>query len=162
MIDMLDADLANPIHGSAIVELLNEYARHDMGGGTELSDFVKENLVAELGKRAGVHVILAFDGDIPAGLAICFEGFSTFACKPLLNIHDVVVNSEYRRRGISKKLLFRAEEIAASLGCCKLTLEVLEGNVIAQSAYLSCGYSGYQLNPSAGKALFWQKKLGAD
>jgi hypothetical protein len=56
-------------------------------------------------------------------------------------------------------MLNKAEEIALGLGCCKLTLEVLEGNTIAQVAYKSCGYSGYELNPKMGKAMFWQKKL---
>ena len=77
----------------------------------------------------------------------------------MLNIHDVIVIEKYRGRGISKKMLNKAEEIAISLGCCKLTLEVLEGNTIAQGAYKSCGYSGYELNPKMGKAMFWQKKL---
>jgi ribosomal protein S18 acetylase RimI-like enzyme len=52
-------------------------------------------------------------------------------------------------------MLNKAEEIAIDLGCCKLTLEVLEGNTIAQSAYKSCGYS----DPKMGRAMFWQKKL---
>lgn len=134
-----------------------------MGGGTELSAFVKDNLIAELRKRQGVHVVhvvLAFVEGSPAGLAICFEGFSTFACKPLLNIHDIVVAKEYRGRGISKRLLAKAEEIAISLGCCKLTLEVLEGNTVAQAAYKTSGFAGYELDPRMGKAMFWQKKLG--
>ncbi|MFM7574543.1 MAG: GNAT family N-acetyltransferase, partial [Snowella sp.] len=126
---------------------------------TELSIFVKNNLVSELKKRQGVYIILAFVDDHPAGLVNCFEGFSTFTCKPLLNIHDVIVIEKYRRRGISKKLLNKAEEVAIDLGCCKLTLEVLEGNTIAQMAYKSCGYSGYELNPKTGRAMFWQKKL---
>ncbi len=159
MIAIINADLSNIRHAQAIVRLLDEYAQDDMGANCRLSDFVKENLVAELGKRAGTYVILAFADGNPVGLAICFEGFSTFACKPLLNIHDIVVSKSHRGRGISKQLLSKAEEIALGLGCCKLTLEVLEGNAIAQAAYQSCGYSGYQLNPDAGKALFWQKKL---
>ena len=52
-----------------------------------------------------------------------------------------------------------AEELARELGCCKLTLEVLEGNAKAQAAYKSLGYAGYELDPAMGKALFWQKKL---
>jgi ribosomal protein S18 acetylase RimI-like enzyme len=51
------------------------------------------------------------------------------------------------------------EEIAVELGCCKLTLEVLEGNHIAQAAYKSFGFNGYELNPQTGRALFWEKKL---
>jgi GNAT superfamily N-acetyltransferase len=159
MEEILLADLSLPSHGETIIYLLNEYAKDEMGGGTELSIFVKNNLVSELKKRQGVYIILAFVEGHPAGLVNCFEGFSTFACKPLLNIHDVIVIAEYRGRGISKKLLNKAEEIAIDLGCCKLTLEVLEGNTIAQMAYKSCGYSGYELNPKTGRAMFWQKKL---
>ena len=159
MEEILLADLSLPSHGEAIIYLLNEYAKDEMGGGTELSIFVKNNLVSELKKRQEVYIILAFVDRHPAGLVNCFEGFSTFACKPLLNIHDVFVIAEYRGRGISKKMLNKAEEIALVLGCCKLTLEVLEGNTIAQTAYKSCGYSGYELNPKMGRAMFWQKKL---
>jgi len=159
MEEILLADLSLPSHGEAIIYLLNEYAKDDMGGSMELSIFVKNNLVSELKKWQGVYIILAFVDGNPAGLVNCFEGFSTFACKPLLNIHDVIVIPDYRGRGISKKMLNKAEEIALGLGCCKLTLEVLEGNTIAQVAYKSCGYSGYELNPKMGKAMFWQKKL---
>ena len=104
--------------------------------------------------------MLAIVDGSPAGMAVCFEGFSTFACKPLLNIHDIIVIKEYRGRGISKRLLAKAEEIATGLGCCKLTLEVLEGNTIAQAAYKASGFAGYELDPRMGKAMFWQKKLG--
>ena len=157
VIDIIKADLLNPDHGTAILNLLNEYAQDEMGGNCELSTFVKQNLIAELQKRHGIHVILAYFYDDPAGLSICFEGFSTFACKPLLNIHDLIVAKKYRGMGLSKMLLSKAEAIAWSLGCCKLTLEVLEGNNIAQAAYKASGYNAYQLDPKAGKALFWQK-----
>ncbi len=155
------ADLSDPAHSEAVVFLLNEYASGEMGGGVELTDFVKQNLVAELHKRAGsIHSVLAFIDNEPAGLAICVEGFSSFACKPLLNVHDIVVASKFRGRGLSKRILARIEALAVELGCCKLTLEVLEGNKVAQSAYKAFGFEGYELNPRTGKALFWQKKLG--
>lgn len=158
--EIVIADLSLPAHAAAVVYLLNEYAKDEMGGGAELSAFVQDNLIAELRKRQGVHVVLAFAEGAPAGMAICFEGFSTFACKPLLNIHDIVVASKYRGCGILKRLLAKAEAIALSLGCCKLTLEVLEGNTVAQAAYKACGFAGYELAPNIGKAMFWQKKLG--
>ncbi|WP_243458495.1 GNAT family N-acetyltransferase [Nostoc sp. UIC 10630] len=148
-----------PSHAEAMVQLMDEYALDPMGGGKGLSDYVKTNLSAELAKRKAAHVILAFVDAEPAGLVVCLEGFSTFACKPLLNIHDVIVALPYRGRGLSKLLLQKAEEMALDLGCCKLTLEVLEGNHVAQSAYKACGFSGYELNPQMGKALFWEKKL---
>ena len=159
MISIQIADFSNPAHASAIVYLLNEYAKDDMGGGEPLSTFTQANLVKEMAKRPTIHVVLAFIDGKPAGLINCLEGFSTFACKPLLNIHDVVVLADYRGKGISSLLLKKAEEIANGLGCCKLTLEVLEGNKLAQAAYIANGFAGYQLDPEMGRAMFWQKKL---
>lgn len=159
MIEIVDADLSLPLHADAVLALLNAYALDLMGGKAKLSAYVQSNLIAELKKRPSAHVILSFVDGSPAGLLICLEGFSTFACKPLLNIHDVVVVEKYRGNGIAKKMLLKAEEIARDIGCCKLTLEVLEGNTVAKALYQSCGYAGYELDPSMGQAVFWQKTL---
>ncbi|AGF51842.1 slr1340 [Synechocystis sp. PCC 6803] len=159
MIDIVKADLNSAVHAEAMIQLMNEYACDPMGGGEELPNYVKANLPAELAKRPSAHIILAFVDSKPAGLLVCLEGFSTFACKPLLNIHDVIVSLPYRGKGLSKLMLQKAEAIALDLGCCKLTLEVLEGNHVAQSAYRSFGFGNYELDPQMGKALFWQKKL---
>jgi ribosomal protein S18 acetylase RimI-like enzyme len=159
MIEIFEADLSVPTYADAVVMLMDEYALDPMGGGQGLSDYAKANLAAELAKRETAHVILALVDSQPAGLVVCLEGFSTFACQPLLNIHDVIVSLPYRGQGLSKFLLQKVEEIAVELGCCKLTLEVLEGNHIAQAAYKSFGFNGYELNPQTGRALFWEKKL---
>lgn len=159
MIDIVEADLSLPTHTKALIQLMEAYALDPMGGGQGLSNYVTRNLPAELAKRESAHVIIAFVDEQPAGLVICLEGFSTFSCRPLLNIHDVMVALPYRRRGLSKLLLLKVEEIALKLDCCKLTLEVLEGNDVAQAAYKVFGFSGYELNPQMGKALFWEKKL---
>ncbi len=156
---IITADLNNQQHADAILFLLNEYAKDEMGGGEELSGFAKENLIAALKSHAGTHCVLIFIDGKPAALANCFESFSTFACKPLLNIHDFAVAPEFRGRGLAKKLMEKVEDIARSLGCCKITLEVLEGNTVAQAAYKACGFAGYELDPKMGRALFWQKKF---
>jgi GNAT superfamily N-acetyltransferase len=156
--EIVEADLARPEHAQALVRLLNEYALHAMGKGSELSDNVKANLAAELQARRA-HVILAYVDGMPAGLMVCMEGFSTFACRPLLNIHDVVVTDKHRGKGLAKLMFERAESIARKLGCCKMTLEVLEGNRAAQAVYKSLGFAGFELDPKMGKAMFWQKLL---
>ena len=160
-IEIIEADLAVSKHADAVILLMDEYACDPMGGGNGLSEYAKSNLVSELAKRQTARVILAFVEDLPAGLVICLEGFSTFACQPLLNIHDAIVSVPYRGRGLSKLMLQAAEKMAIELGCCKLTLEVLEHNYLAQTAYRSFGFNGYELNPQMGKALFWEKKLVA-
>ena len=153
------ADFTRADHGQAILALLDEYARGPMGGGQALSPFTRQNLLAQLAQRPGTYAVLAFVDRAPAGLVICFEGFSTLACKPLLNIHAVVVTSKLRGKGLAGRMRARVEQIARQHGCCKLTLEVLEGNTSAQSAYRRFGFSGYQLDPRLGNALFWEKKL---
>jgi hypothetical protein len=87
-------DLDNKEQTSAVLRLLNEYAMDGMGGGEPLPQYSTDNLIPELKKRRSTtHLFLAFvDETVPVGLANCFEGFSTFACKPLLNIHDFAVS----------------------------------------------------------------------
>ncbi|MFT5693944.1 MAG: GNAT superfamily N-acetyltransferase [Oceanicoccus sp.] len=158
-IDVLVADYGNGGHSQDMSMLLNCYAQDTMGGGQELPVYVKENLAAELSKVPGAFSILCYVDGKPAGLANCFEGFSTFRCKPLFNIHDVVVEQAFRGLGISQLMLQKVEELAVERGCCKLTLEVLEGNKVAQNAYIKFGYGGYELDPIMGKAMFWEKGL---
>lgn len=158
-VEVIKVDYHNPQHAKHMVELLDCYATDPMGGGVALSDFTAQNLVPALAKRPEAFSLIAYVDGQPAGLMNCFEGFSTFACKPLVNVHDVVVAQEYRRMGVSRSLFDRAEAEAIERGCCKLTLEVLEGNAIAQTAYENYGFSHYQLSPQMGAAMFWEKKL---
>jgi ribosomal protein S18 acetylase RimI-like enzyme len=158
-IETIKAEYLNPIHAEHIGYLLNYYALDTMGGGAGLPISVYENVAAELYRLPHAFSLLVYVDGQPAGLTNCFEVFSTFRCKPLINIHDVIVVSEYRGLGICQRMLAMAEEVARKRGCCKLTLEVLEGNTIAKNSYTRFGFQGYELNPAMGKALFWQKNL---
>ncbi|MBA2924402.1 GNAT family N-acetyltransferase [Pseudomonas sp. P7] len=156
---VLQASYTNPVHAEAIGRVLNHYAQDPMGGSHSLPADLLEQLPAELAKRPHAFSVLAFVGGVPAGLVNCFEGFSTFACRPLVNIHDVVVMNEFRGLGLSQKMLQKVEEIARQRGCCKITLEVLEGNAIAQSAYRKFGFDDSKFDPAHGRMLFWNKPL---
>ena len=159
MVEVVRADWSDPAHAAAVVLLLNEYATDIMGGGEALSDHTRSHLVEELKNRDTSRVVLAFVDAEPAGLGICFEGFSTFQCAPILNIHDLTVAPSYRGRGISKLLLAEIEAIARETGCAKLTLEVLEGNTVARGLYQQVGFAPYELDPNMGQALFYEKKV---
>ncbi len=158
-IETIVADYHNEKHANDIVFLLNLYAEDAMGGGSPLSDQVKSNLPHELAKLENALSILCYVDREPVGLMNCFVGFSTFKCKPIMYIHDLVVASNTRGLGLSQRMLSKTEEIALQKECCKITLEVLEGNKIAQRAYLKFGFAGYELDPKMGKALFWEKLL---
>ena len=153
-------DLYDPVQAAIWLDLLDHYARDPMGGGEGLSDYAKLNLVHTIRQVPGFHGALAWLDGEAVGLIDCFAGFSTFAAKPLLNVHDIVVHASRRGQGIAQALLAWAGQRAGELGCCKLTLEVLEGNLGARRAYLEFGFEGYQLDPAMGQALFMEKKLG--
>ena len=152
-------DLENKAISTAWLDLLDHYAHDPMGGGTGLSDYAKAHLVSQLKDLPNFHGALAFAGDEAVGLINCFAGFSTFAAKPLLNIHDIVTRDDRRGQGVGQALLQWAEQRARELGCCKLTLEVLSNNTRAMAAYERAGFAPYVLDPEAGHALFLQKYL---
>ena len=122
-------------------------------------EFAKANLVQALAARPQAFSVLAFHGDKPIGLVNCIEGFSTFACRPLVNVHDVVVIGGYRGQRIAEQMLSVAEAMARERGACKLTLEVLSGNASAIRVYERFGFASYQLGSTTGQAHFLQKRL---
>ncbi len=156
-IELFLADYSNEQYGIDIMTLLQSYALDPMGGGEPLSEYASDNLINELSKRSDAISIICYVDDKPAGLVNCFEGFSTFKCKPLINIHDVIVLNEFRGLGLCQRMLEKVEAIAKERNYCKMTLEVLEGNSAAKKAYLKYGFEAYELDPANGKALFWQK-----
>lgn len=153
------ADYGRPSDADAVVMLLDAYARDPAGGGEPLSDYARTNLVRELAARPQAYSVLAFDGEQPVGLVNCIEGFSSFKCKPLVNVHDVAVLPSHRGRGIAEVMLAEAERLALARGAVKMTLEVLSGNAPAVRLYRRIGYEGYQLDPAMGTAQFMQKWL---
>lgn len=153
------ADFSQQQDKQALITLMECYAQDEAGGGYGLSGFVKENLATSLASIEGAFTVLAFIEDTAVGLINCFEGFSTFRCRPLINIHDVIVVNEFRGKGIGLKMLEKVESIAKDRGCCKLTLEVLEGNTKAKRAYEKFGFASYQLKPEMGSAVFLEKEI---
>lgn len=158
-ITIVRADYANAAHAQAIIALMDEYARGASGGGEELPGEVKARLVPALARYASASSLLAYCGDAAVGLLNAFETLSTFRARPLLNIHDVIVAEPWRGRGIARLLFQSIEQHALARGCCKLTLEVLEGNRSAQKLYRDLGFAEYSLKEEFGQALFWQKLL---
>ena len=86
-------------------------------------------------------------------------GFSTFAARPLVNIHDMVVTAQLRGKRVGRAMFAVIEAIARERDADKVTLEVLEGNAPARALYSSLGYGAYALDPEFGAAMFWQKRL---
>ena len=158
-IDIVRVDYGNPVHAEHLIELMNRYSCDPMGGGVPLAGSVKSRLVAELAKLPNALSLLAYRGDAAIGLANCFLGFSTFRARALLNLHDLVVLSEYRGCGVGQALLGAVENLARQHLCCKVTLEVLSNNHRAKRSYTEAGFQAYSLKEETGTAEFWEKYL---
>lgn len=152
-------DYNNQYQVDALIGLLNAYASDPMGGGKPLPFNVLNELPNQLKQRSDAISLLAKHNDEYVGLLNAFEGFSTFSAKPLINIHDVYVKPEYRGLAIAQKMILAIEKIGIERNCCKLTLEVLNKNEAAKSAYKKIGFHGYELDPEIGQAVFWQKEI---
>jgi ribosomal protein S18 acetylase RimI-like enzyme len=127
----------------------------DMGLGNKGLSVSSEKLVNGILNYPSAFVLFATKRNNKiAGMAVCFEGFSTFLAMPLINIHDLIVYKKYRRQGIARRLLEAVEVEAKKRSCCRITLEVRDDNLRAKPLYTSLGY-GEQEN----HMLFWGKKL---
>nr|WP_029249945.1 GNAT family N-acetyltransferase [Microbulbifer agarilyticus] len=158
-INTVIANYRDSKQGADLLALLNEYALDPCGGGEPLPDICQEQLLARLAEFPGAFSVLAYRGGEAVGLTNCFMGFSTFACKPLVNIHDVVVSASARGAGICTQMFEHVVAEAKARGCSKITLEVLEKNLPAQAAYRKCGFKPYALDEEFGQAEFWQRYL---
>tara|TARA_R110002072_G_scaffold173600_2_gene328294 strand:+ start:72335 stop:72799 length:465 start_codon:yes stop_codon:yes gene_type:complete len=150
-VSVVDADLRLSAHGEGLVAMLDEYARLPHIAGRGLSADVRENLVDRLAAISGKQILLAVDGGRVIGVAVCFEGFSTFTGRSLLNIHDLAVSAEYRGQGVGTMLLDAVAERARKIGCCRVTLEVDTANPGAKKLYERSGFVMTQE--------FWKKEL---
>ena len=158
-LEVVEADLSRVADQQAVVTLLDAYSRDPMGNGAPLPPDVKGALISGLRELPTTLVFLARLGGVPVGVAVCFRGFSTFAARPLINIHDLAVAPEHRGRGVGRQLLTAVADKGRALGCCKLTLEVLENNRRARKLYEAAGFSQAVYRQEAGGALFMWKPL---
>ncbi|MGA1598399.1 MAG: GNAT family N-acetyltransferase [bacterium] len=152
-------DWNRPDHIEAFLLLLDTYSQDPLGGNAPLRPEVRQRLPEALQNFPGAFSLIAWLDKQPVGLANCFTGFSTFAARPLINLHDLVVHPEFRGKGIGRQLLQEVERQAQERGCCKITLEVLNLNRTAFQLYLRSGFEGYSLDPQFGQALFLHKAM---
>jgi len=141
---VVDADLEDPVHSGALVEIIDSYAKGPGGQGKPLSPFARDNLVKGLVAHPSATVLLALLDGQPIGVAICVWSFSTFAGQPFVNIHDLAVLPSHQSRGAGQALLREVERRARERGCAKITLEVHDTNEGAKRLYRSFGFGPWE------------------
>ena len=139
-----------------LTQMFREYAKVEESDREEL-----DQIGSHLAKIPQAFSVLAYDGpdrNRVLGLINCFEGFSTFQLRPLVNVHDVIVTSEARGRGVASEMLDEVARIARDRNCCRLTLEVYASNTSARRAYEKHGFTRDPSHPDVD-VFFLRKDL---
>jgi len=143
-------EVENSNQRSQFAILFNEYS-------PDLSEKIDSHAIDQLFELPYFHGFICSVDNEPAAFAVCFESYSTYRAKKVLNIHDFMVSSDYRGKGIGKSLLNGIEQHSRDNDYLKITLEVGENNIAAQRLYNACDYEDEQV--ALKGLLHWQKYL---
>ena len=113
------------------------------------SPWSESALRGELKNRLA-HYLVMCDGEAVVGYAGMWTLFDE------AHITNVAVQPEYRGNGLGRRLMRRMMGQALRLGAARMTLEVREGNAVAQSLYYSLGFQ------TAGRRKRYYSDTGED
>ena len=150
----IQVDLNNSIHCEQVIVLLNNYMEDEMGVSKSMPKELAPKIIVGLKSHSAyLGFFVCIDNEFVA-LANCNLNYSTWQAKPLINIHDFIVFSAYRKQGVGVFLLNEIEKYAREKGYCKLNLEVRYDNLKAQNLYKNAGFT--ECSPPN---YFWEKKI---
>jgi len=135
---MLTIRPAGPRDAALLLELVRELAEyeklaHEVEATAE--DFLRDGF----GERPRFEAAVAeWDGD-PAGFALWFYNYSTFAGRHGLYLEDLFVRPAFRGKGIGKALLVHLARLAAEQGCARYQWQVLDWNTPSIAFYEALG-----------------------
>ena len=152
--DVWICDFAEADDRAAFARLMAEFAAEPVSASAHLGEAHFEKVAGDLARRAGTLVLFASRAEIghPEGVLIAFEGYSSFAQRPLFNVHDVHVSPEARGKGLGSAMVEALVEIAREHGFAKITLEVAATNAGAVRLYRRLGFKGLDNLPAEGPA----------
>ena len=118
--EMEDAEL--------LLALIRELARYERAPEDAVSATPADLIRYGFGPERRFEALLAeIDGE-PAGFALFFPGFSTWAGRPTLYLEDIFVREWARGRGVGRALMACLASIAIEHGWRRLDLSVLDWN----------------------------------
>lgn len=89
-------------------------------------------------RRCAAALVAELDGT-PAGFAVYYRTFSTFAAKPGIFLEDLYVRPNFRKRGLGRALLQAVAQIAHARSAGRLEWTALKWNAKALALYDSVG-----------------------
>ena len=124
------------------VDLVHHEGRPDIFKiGKKYSDEQLEVMIKDDGKPI---LVLVDDNDCVLGYCFCMyieeKNHSVLTDVKSLYVDDLCVDEKFRGKGIGKKLLNFAIELAKEKGCYNVTLNVWSRNQSALKFYEACGF----------------------
>ncbi|MDD4310946.1 MAG: ribosomal protein S18-alanine N-acetyltransferase [Eubacteriales bacterium] len=122
------------------------------------SPWSKLALAGELRNEVAHYLVMESDGVICGygGMWLLFEE---------AHVTNVAIMPEYRGKGCGKRLMLAMMRHAVKQGAEKMTLEVREGNMVAQHLYARLGFEqngfrkGYYSDTGEGALILWNEDI---
>ncbi|MBI5067365.1 MAG: GNAT family N-acetyltransferase [Deltaproteobacteria bacterium] len=135
---MLTIRPAEPRDAALLLQLVRELAEyeklaHEVEATAE--DFLRDGF----GPRPRFEAAVAEWDGTPAGFALWFYNYSTFAGRHGLYLEDLFVRPPFRGKGIGKALLVHLAGLAAAQGCARYQWQVLDWNTPSIRFYEALG-----------------------
>ncbi|MDR2746636.1 MAG: GNAT family N-acetyltransferase, partial [Treponema sp.] len=128
---------AEPDDGALILEFVRSLAEYEKlldsveADGESFRKYIFDEKKAEV-------LIAEYDG-VPAGFALFFHTFSTFAGRPGLYLEDLFVKPAYRGKGLGKLFLAFLARLALERNCGRFEWACLDWNEPSIKFYKSQG-----------------------
>lgn len=106
----------------------------------ETRKFLAKNLAE---KRSIIFVAINEQGQMVAFTQL-YQWLSSLSMAHYIYLSDLYVDEAFRKQGIAKLLMEKAEEHGRAIGAIKIQLETAHTNVQAQGLYQSLGYQWEQ------------------
>ena len=135
---MLTIRPAEPRDCQLLADLIRELAEYE-----QLAH--EAHATAEDLRRDGFGPVPRFEAAVaewdgaPAGFALWFYNYSTFAGRPGLYLEDLFVRPALRGKGIGKALLVHLARLARAQGCARYQWQVLDWNAPSIAFYEALG-----------------------
>lgn len=145
-------------------EIIRPMERQDVNRVHEIecacfrSPWSKLALLGELRNEVAHYLVMEADGVICGygGMWVLFEE---------AHVTNVAIMPDYRNQGRGRRLMLAMMEHALKRGAEKMTLEVREGNQVAQRLYAALGFEqngfrpGYYSDTCEGAKLLWNNNI---
>jgi GNAT superfamily N-acetyltransferase len=116
--------------------------KRDRGAAASYHD----DLLQRLAKRQGRIVLAEAEGVVVAAMGFCLDEDAAYVTDDVRRhgtVTDLVVQEEWRGRGIARTLLAEAERLTREAGLRRLMIAALVANEKAERTYRSFGFEPY-------------------